>query len=79
MVVNSSFQLHHLGNYLTPSQVIRGTHNLTDFETAEVLHQEEIYYFGQNCSKKLYIHQQKPKDSDEGYPWAKGDHIAYRY
>ena len=25
------------------------------------------------------MHQSKPKDGEEGYPWSKGDHIAYRY
>ena len=79
MVVNSSFQLHNLGNYLTPSQVLRGSHNLIEHELMEISQFEEIFYFGQNCSQKLYVHQTKSKEGDEGYPWSKGDHVAYRY
>jgi hypothetical protein len=29
LMVNSSFNAHQSGHYLTPQQVIRGTHNLT--------------------------------------------------
>ena len=64
MVVNSSFQLHNLGNYLTPSQVLRGSHNLLEHEIMEISQHEEVYYFGQNCGKKLYVHHSKPKDGD---------------
>lgn len=27
----------------------------------------------------MYVHQPKAKDGEEGYPWVKGDHVAYRY
>ena len=40
---------------------------------------EEIYYWGQNCAKKAFGSERRAREGDEGYPWAKGDHIAYRY
>jgi serine/threonine protein kinase len=44
-----------------------------------VYHFEEVYYSGQNCGAKTYNPLLKAKDGDEGYPWVKGDHVAYRY
>lgn len=76
--MNSSFNVHSSANYLTPMQVMRSAHNLSEFEVEEIQQWEEIYYYGQNCVKKLFGRGSKEKD-DEGYPWAKGDHIAYRY
>lgn len=77
MVTNSSFQLHQT-NYLTPIQALKATNNLTEYELQQIISFEEIYYSGQNCAKKVY-NGQKSKEGDEGYPWAKGDHISYRY
>ncbi len=78
-MVNSSFNVHS-GTYLTPAQLLRSSHNLTDYELTEVEEgYEEIYYWGQNCAKKAFGSERRAREGDEGYPWAKGDHIAYRY
>lgn len=37
---NSSFQLHNNGSYVTPAQLLRNTHNLTEHEQQEVYHFE---------------------------------------
>jgi hypothetical protein len=80
ILANTSFNTHHSAA-LTPAQVLRAPHNLTEAEVAEIQDWEEIFYYGQNCLKKLYRNEKtdKPKDGNEGYPWAKGDHINYRY
>lgn len=59
MVVNSSFNVHS-GTYLTPAQLLRSAHNLTDYEVAEIEEgYEEIYYWGQNCAKKAFVSERR--------------------
>jgi len=79
--VNSFYNIHHSTTLLTPDQVLKTPHNLTDIELTEIQEWEEIFYYGQNCVKKIYRNEKmdKSKSSNEGYPWAKGDHISYRY
>ena len=80
LMVSSSFGGHNSANYLTPQQVLRTKHNLTDYEICEIGDYEEVYYYGQNCQQKLFgVTRKKEKEEDDGYPWVKGDHIHYRY
>lgn len=64
LVVNSSFNVHS-GSYLTPAQLLRTAHNLSDFELSEVEEgYEEIYYWGQNCSKKIFGTERRSKEGE---------------
>lgn len=52
--------------------------NLEVYQKQELVSYAQIYYYGQNCTKKWHTVAELTK-SDGGYNWVKGDQVQFRY